>query len=81
MTKHMNRVVDVVENDDGLPSALCWRGRHIALSEILDDWEEAGCWWLQEEPRWIYRVCGTDGVVYELHRQAPEGWRLYRVFD
>jgi hypothetical protein len=81
MIKSVDRAIDVVEGSDGLPQAFRWRGRQVVVGEVLDDWEEAGCWWLQEEPRRVYRVCGTGGTVYELHYQPTHGWRLQRVFD
>jgi hypothetical protein len=51
------------------------------VSEILDQWEEAGCWWQGEQARRVYRVQAAGGAIYELHHQPPAGWRLYRSYD
>ena len=64
-----------------VPVAFRWRNRRIVVREILDDWEEVGCWWAGEAPRRVYRLLGSNGTVYELHQQAPDGWRLQRVLD
>lgn len=53
----------------------------VQVAEILDAWEEAGCWWQGEEPRRVYRVLAAGGAVYELHHQSGAGWQLTRVFD
>jgi len=81
MSKRIPQTVEVQVRQDGLPGGLRWAGRRIGIRRVFDDWEEAGCWWLQEEPRQVYRVVGDNGVAYELHHQASSGWRLYRVFD
>ena len=75
------RDIQVLAIGNHLPGSFLWRGRRVGVSEILDDWEEAGCWWLGEEPRRVYRVLGSTGARYELHRQESVGWKLHRVFD
>jgi hypothetical protein len=81
MSKRLDLPLRVVEEKDGLPLAFHWRGRRIVVSEILDQWEEAGCWWQGEQARRVYRVQPAGGAIYELHHQSPAGWRLYRSYD
>jgi len=81
MSKRLDLPLRVVEQKDGLPRAFRWRGRRIVVSEILDQWEEAGCWWQGEQARRVYRVQAAGGAIYELHHQPPASWRLYRSYD
>jgi hypothetical protein len=81
MSRLRDRQIDVVATPEGRPRAFHWRGRQVTVREVLDAWEEAGCWWLGEEPRHVYRVLATHGAAYELHHQLSSGWRVHRVFD
>jgi hypothetical protein len=81
MSKRLDLPLPMVEESDGRPRAFRWRGRRIVVSEILDHWEEAGCWWRGEPARRVYRVQAAGGAIYELHHQPPAGWRLYRSYD
>jgi len=73
--------VEVTSEGSGRPTAFHWRGRWVTVSQVLDEWEEAGCWWLGEEPRTVHRVLATSGAAYELHHRRSAGWQLHRVFD
>jgi len=81
MNKCLDRMIAVSLGAGGLPEAFVWKEQRIPVTEILDDWEEAGCWWLDEEPRRVYRVLSANGATYELHQLAASGWQLYRIFD
>jgi hypothetical protein len=81
MNPHTDRTIPVLENPRGAPQAFSWRGRRVNVRQILDDWEEEGCWWLDEEPRRVYRVLGHDDTLYELHQFVASGWRLFRTYD
>ena len=80
MTKRLDQPIIVSADARGRPQRFRWKGREVTLREIVDHWEEAGCWWLGERPRRVYRARSSDGALYELHHQA-EGWRLYRAYD
>ncbi|HJN19310.1 MAG TPA: DUF6504 family protein [Armatimonadota bacterium] len=77
----MERAISDVEMEAGLPTAFAWQERQYVVREVLDDWEEAGCWWLDEEPRRVYRVLTDNDAIYELHRLPKTGWELHRVYD
>ncbi len=64
----------------GRPRRLYYRGRRLQVQQLLDEWEEAGCWWRGEDIRRVYRLLTRDGVI-ELHHQPSRGWRVARVFD
>ena len=81
MTKRVDEPVVVTFDRGGRPRWFRWGRRRVAIGQLLDRWEEAGCWWRGEEVRRVYRVCSRKGVVYELHHQASQGWRLYRIYD
>lgn len=81
MSKLIDRPLQVVEQAQGAPRAFRWKGRRIVVSEVIDAWEEAGCWWRGEAARRVYRVLVAEGTIYELHHQPSDGWRLYRVYD
>lgn len=92
MSKRLDSPLKWVEEENGLPRAFRWQGRRIVVNEILDQWEEAGCWWQGEPARRVYRVQAASGAVFELHHQPPAlgarasdragtCWRLYRGYD
>jgi len=81
MLRPTDRTLSVLETPRGDPQAFLWRGRRVKVRQIVDDWEEEGCWWRDEEPRRVYRVLGHDETLYELHQLAASGWRLFRTYD
>lgn len=81
MSKRLDIPLQAVDEHGGRPRAFRWQGRSIAVSEILEEWEEAGCWWQGEPVRRVFRVQTASGAIYELHHQSPAGWRLYRSYD
>ena len=84
MSRGLNRALTVVSDRRGRPQRFHSRGRRFLVRELLDEWEEAGCWWRGEEARRVYRALTQTGAVYELHHQpvaADDGWRIARVFD
>ena len=64
----------------GRPVRLQHRGGRIQVVAVVEEWEEAGCWWQGEEPRRVYRVLTAGGQVCEVHGQGGE-WRVVRVLD
>lgn len=81
MSKRLDRAAQVNADAGGRPVRLR-RGRELVeVEEILDEWEEAGCWWQGEQARRVYCVRCAGGAIYELHHQPPGGWRLYRAYD
>ncbi len=64
----------------GRPVRLQHRGGMVQVVAVVEEWEEAGCWWQGEETRRVYRVLTAGGVVCEMHGQGGE-WRLVRVLD
>ena len=81
MTKRIDSPLKQVEETNGAPRAFRWRGRRVMVDEVLEEWEETGCWWRGEPALRVYRVQAAGGAIYELHHQPPGGWRLYRGFD
>lgn len=81
MSKRLDQAVQVTPDGGGRPARFRLGRRQIEVEEILEEWEEAGCWWQGEQARRVYCVRGGGGAVYELHHQPPAGWRLYRAFD
>ena len=78
MSGPTDRALTVIETPQGEPHLFLWRGHRVKVREIIDDWEEEGCWWRDEEPRRVYRVLGHDGTLYELHRLTLSGWQMFR---
>ena len=82
MSKQVKTTLQQVSCDRrGHPRAFCFRAKKVTVEKILDDWEEAGCWWQGERPRRVYKLLGDSGAVYEIHHQAPLGWHLHRLYD
>lgn len=81
MPGHSDRPLTVLETPQGNPQAFIWRGQRIKVKQIIDDWEEEGCWWRDEEPRYVFRVLGQNDVLYELHRFVASGWRMFCASD
>ena len=81
MSKRLDQKAMVTPDAKGRPLRLSRGRRQIEVEEILDEWEEAGCWWRGELARRVYCVRCGGGAVYEIHHQPPGGWRLYRAYD
>jgi hypothetical protein len=81
MSKRLDRKTTVSADTKGRPLFLHHGRRQIEVEEILEEWEEAGCWWRGEQARRVYCVRCADGAIYEIHHQPPAGWRLYRAYD
>ncbi len=75
-----DQVVTVTVDQQQRPVAFRLGRRRLEVQRLLDEWEEAGCWWRGEAPRRVYRVLAGD-AIYELHHQPPAGWLLHRVYD
>ena len=81
MSKRLDRKTTVSADAKGRPLRLNYGRRQIEVEEILEEWEEAGCWWRGEQARRVYCVRCAGGAIYEVHHQPPAGWRLYRAYD
>jgi len=81
MSKRLDQPVRMTAERAGRPARFLRGRRQIEVEEILDEWEEAGCWWQGEPARRVYLVRCAGGAIYELHHQPPGGWRLYRTYD
>ncbi len=73
--------VSVSTDNRGRPVRFAHLRRVRRVQQLLDEWEEAGCWWQGEAPRRVYRVLTMEGTVCELHHHPPAGWRLVRTYD
>jgi hypothetical protein len=80
MTQCLDQPITVSADPRGRPRRFRWGRREVTIHEIVDRWEEAGCWWQGERPRRVYRARSSEGALYELHHHA-DGWRLYRAYD
>lgn len=84
MARIIDRPVKVSVRGDGSPAGFFWNGNWKAVTEIIDFWADAGCWWEQEEEKVFYRVAAGGGI-YELchpcRASGVSGWRLYKVYD
>jgi hypothetical protein len=74
------RAITVLVDEQQRPAAFRLGRRRLEVQRVLDEWEEAGCWWRGEEPRRVYRVL-AEGAIYELHHLSSSGWELQRVYD
>jgi hypothetical protein len=81
MSKRLDRKTTVIADAKNRPLRLNHGRRQIEVEEILEEWEEAGCWWRGEQARRVYCVRCAGGAIYEIHHQPPAGWRLYRAYD
>ncbi len=75
-----DRAVTVMVDQQQRPVAFRLGRRRLTVERVLDEWEEAGCWWRGEEPRRVYRVLAEESI-YELHCLPSAGWLLHRVYD
>ena len=81
MSRRLEQLVHVAVDRRGWPLLFKWGQRQLRVRRIEDDWEEAGCWWLGEEPRRVFRLSAGNGAVYELHYQPSSHWRLHSIVD
>ena len=81
MSKRLDERIEVIADAQGRPLRLRRGPRQVQVQQIVDEWEEASCWWQGEKAIRVYRVLTSDGVVWELHYHASNHWRLYRIYD
>ncbi|BAS27376.1 DUF6504 family protein [Limnochorda pilosa] len=59
-----------------------WRGRRFVVQEVLDGWQEAGCWWEGEPVTEGFHVAFQGGVTGVLLFRHPRGpWVLDCIDD
>ncbi|MCL6451243.1 MAG: DUF6504 family protein [Acetobacteraceae bacterium] len=82
MTRAVETPVQVVAGPEGRPRRFRWRRRWYAVSRVLDEWTDSGCWWEGEGEKRFFRVETAAGSMLELYRDvSTSGWVLYRVYD
>lgn len=81
MTKRLDEQVKVFVDVRGRPVCITRGRKSVRAVRLVDEWEEASQWWQGEQPIRVYRVLTSEGAVWELHRFAHGGWRLYRIYD
>lgn len=63
-------------------SHFLWRGRRYVVQEILDGWQEAGCWWEEVPVIEGFHVAFQGGGTGILLYRRPRGpWVLDRIDD
>lgn len=72
--------VSVEANGHG-PARFWWRQRWVKVDRVVEEWTDAGAWWDGEREKTFYRVLSARGGVYELYREEPGRWVLYKVYD
>jgi len=78
--RQVHRPVNVLTDENGIPSKLKGPRKPVAVRRILDFWCYGGRWWLSEPPRDYFLLELDSGHVVEVFR-ADERWVLSRVAD
>ena len=82
MSKLLFQSLKVIENEEGEPQKVKWKGKWAKVAVILDRWYDTGCWWENELPKLFYRLELENGMVLELFFDgAGQGWSLYKIYD
>jgi hypothetical protein len=79
LSRLVHRLVTVTLNADK-PHTFTDDGYTHRIALIVDSWQEAGAWWLDEPSHTIYTVMTTHEFVYDIERVSGD-WFLYRVWD
>ncbi|MCX5779780.1 MAG: hypothetical protein NTV45_02955 [Firmicutes bacterium] len=67
---------------DRVPCCLWHQGQYWQVSDILDRWQDTGCWWAGESEKDFYRLILEDRSVREIfYDQTEMRWYLYKTYD
>ncbi len=82
MSKLINGKLKVLQDKEQRPARICWQGRWLAVTGILERWYDAGKWWEGEPARLFYRIQLQEARVWEIYREGePWEWILYKIYD
>lgn len=72
-----------VEFQPGLdPVRLRHNGQDWQVLEVLECWQDTGCWWAGESEKSFYRLVLEDQSVREIfYDQGEQCWYLYKTYD
>ena len=64
------------------PLRLWHQGQRWQVLDILDRWQDTGCWWTGEGEKDFYRLILEDRSVREIfYDQTEQRWYLYKTYD
>lgn len=88
--KRIRQKLEVLEDSQGLPRRVRYRGVWREVAEVLDLWYEMLPWWPEGDEEGgvevaMARVLLEGGLLLEMERRPARGekgsWRLYRLYD
>lgn len=81
MVKLRDCAIRVKTTSSQVPLSFCWNNTWFPVENILDCWEDTGCWWKGEIEKTFFRVASRK-QIFELYREKGSSkWRLYSVYD
>ncbi|NMC26815.1 MAG: hypothetical protein GYA42_01580 [Syntrophomonadaceae bacterium] len=64
------------------PVQIRFRGQALQVLELLECWQDTGCWWAGESEKTFYRLVFEDQSVREIFYDRKENsWYLYKTYD
>ena len=64
------------------PCQLQHKGQSWQVADILECWQDTGCWWAGESEKSFYRLVFEDQSVREIFYDREEkSWYLYKTYD
>jgi hypothetical protein len=81
MVKLRDCAIRVKTNTSQTPLSFHWNNTWFPVENILDCWEDTGCWWEGETEKTFFRVASRK-QIFELYREKNTSkWHLYSVYD
>lgn len=81
MVKLKNFPVKVKTNSARIPLLFSWNNIWFAVENILDCWEDTGCWWKGESEKTFFRVASGKQIFEIYNEKDTSEWHLYGIYD
>lgn len=82
MSKYVDKQIEVISSDNGIPRSFCWNGKWNHINRVLELWKDTGIWWEGESEKTFFRIESAGQSLYELYLDSlKQVWFLYRIYD
>jgi len=64
------------------PLEINYKNQLLQVADLLEHWQDTGCWWNGESEKAFYRLIFKDQSIREVfYDLAEEQWYLYKIYD
>lgn len=77
MSRSIWRPTNVLLSAEGLPFQVREPDNNYQLTQLLEQWREAGKWWEGEPQKSFYRFVAEEGILLELcNSSCDDSWSM-----